>query len=58
MVSDDSEPTFSATFTSMLTSLRPDRALASKKVDSPRELFKHQYVDVDILSSVDYLMNL
>jgi hypothetical protein len=42
-ISDDSEPTLAATFGSLLTSLRPDRALASRPVDPPRELFKNQY---------------
>lgn len=41
-ISDDSGPTLAATFGSILTSLRPDRVLASKVVDPPRELFKNQ----------------
>lgn len=41
-ISDDSEPTLATTFGSLLISLRPDRALASKPLDPPRELFKNQ----------------
>ncbi|KAG9222529.1 hypothetical protein CCMSSC00406_0002864 [Pleurotus cornucopiae] len=39
-VSDDSPPTFTSTLASMVISMRPDRALASKPLDPPRELFK------------------
>jgi hypothetical protein len=41
-ISDDSPPTMAATLGSLLTSLRPDRALSSRPVDPPRELFKNQ----------------
>ncbi|KAL0579454.1 hypothetical protein V5O48_002560 [Marasmius crinis-equi] len=39
---DEAEPTFSSSLGSFLASMRPDRALASKPVDPPRELFKDQ----------------
>ncbi|KAA1467980.1 DUF1741-domain-containing protein [Dentipellis sp. KUC8613] len=41
-ISDDSPPTIASTLGSFLTSLRPDRMLASKPIDPPRELFKNQ----------------
>jgi len=28
-----------------MTSLRPDRAFSATPVDTPKELFKHQFVD-------------
>ncbi|KIM88668.1 hypothetical protein PILCRDRAFT_24417, partial [Piloderma croceum F 1598] len=48
-ISNDSEPTLAATFGSFLTSLRPDRALASKPVDPPRELFKNQPIEAIVV---------
>lgn len=41
-ISDDSPPTLAASLGSFFTALRPDRALATKPVDPPRELFKNQ----------------
>lgn len=43
-ISDDSVPTFVKSVGTLITSLRPDRALASQPLDPPRELFKNQYV--------------
>ena len=43
-IQDDSPPTFAGSLGSILSSLRPDRALASKPIDPPRELFKNQCV--------------
>ncbi|KII94087.1 hypothetical protein PLICRDRAFT_50074 [Plicaturopsis crispa FD-325 SS-3] len=48
-ISDDSPPTLATTFGSLLTSLRPDRALASKPVDPPRELFKNQPIEATVV---------
>ncbi|KAG8219513.1 hypothetical protein J3R82DRAFT_462 [Butyriboletus roseoflavus] len=41
-ISDDSIPTFAKTVGTLITSLRPDRALSSQPVDPPREMFKNQ----------------
>ncbi|KAG9314057.1 hypothetical protein JVU11DRAFT_4836 [Chiua virens] len=41
-ISDDSIPTFAKTIGILITSLRPDRALSSRPLDPPRELFKNQ----------------
>lgn len=44
-ISDDSvSPSFKLTFESIFSSLRPDRALSSVRVDPPRELLKNQCV--------------
>jgi hypothetical protein len=43
-ISDDSPPTMSSMIGSFVSSLRPDRALSSTPVDTPKELFKNQYV--------------
>ncbi|KAI0052510.1 hypothetical protein FA95DRAFT_1675192 [Auriscalpium vulgare] len=48
-ISDDSPPTMASTLGSFLTSLRPDRALASTQVDPPRELFKNQPIEACIV---------
>ncbi|OBZ78701.1 putative glycine dehydrogenase (decarboxylating), mitochondrial [Grifola frondosa] len=48
-ISDDSPPTFGSAFGSFLSSLRPDRALASKPVDPPRELFKNQPIEACVI---------
>ncbi|TFK56653.1 DUF1741-domain-containing protein [Heliocybe sulcata] len=44
-IMDDSEPTFMSSVGTLITSLRPDRALAAKPVDPPRELFKDQPIE-------------
>lgn len=41
-ISDDSPPTMVTALGAFMTSLRPDRALASTPVDPPRELFKNK----------------
>lgn len=41
-ISDDSIPTFAKTVGTLITSLRPDRALSSQPLDPPRELLKNQ----------------
>lgn len=43
-ISDDSPPTMVTALGAFMTSLRPDRALASTPVDPPRELFKNKCV--------------
>ena len=43
-IMDDSPPTLATSFGSLVAALRPDRALSATPVDSPRELFKHQWV--------------
>ncbi|KAG6380882.1 hypothetical protein JVT61DRAFT_5273 [Boletus reticuloceps] len=56
-VSDDSNPTFAKTIGTLITSLRPDRALSSQPVDPPRELFKNQPIEasVSLLPLFEYL---
>ncbi|KAG5220686.1 Chromatin structure-remodeling complex protein [Salix suchowensis] len=54
-VSDDSPPTFTSTLASMVVSMRPDRALASKPLDPPRELFKSLTNPTFNLVLIDYL---
>ncbi|KAF5368476.1 hypothetical protein D9758_002263 [Tetrapyrgos nigripes] len=46
---DDVTPTFVSTLGYVFTSLRPDRALASKPVDPPRELFKEQPIEACVI---------
>ncbi|EEB97460.1 hypothetical protein MPER_03219 [Moniliophthora perniciosa FA553] len=46
---DEPAPTFSITLGSLLTSMRPDRALASTPVDPPRELFKNQPIEACVV---------
>ncbi|KAL0951542.1 hypothetical protein HGRIS_008226 [Hohenbuehelia grisea] len=48
-ISDDSPPTFASSLSSMMLSLRPDRALASKDIDPPRELFKNQPIEATVV---------
>ncbi|KAI0734702.1 hypothetical protein C8Q72DRAFT_770467 [Fomitopsis betulina] len=48
-ISDDSPPSFSATFGSFLSSMRPDRALSSTPMDIPRELFKDQPIEACVI---------
>ena|SRR6266702_4984453 len=43
-ISDDSPPTMSSMIGSFMSSLRPDRAFSSTPVNTPKELFKDQYV--------------
>ena len=43
-ISDDSPPTMSSMIGSFVSSLRPDRAFSSTPVNTPKELFKDQYV--------------
>ncbi|KAG0707480.1 hypothetical protein DFH29DRAFT_627107 [Suillus ampliporus] len=56
-ISDDSIPTFAKSFGALLTSLRPDRALAGQPLDPPRELFKNQPIEatVSLLSVFEFL---
>jgi hypothetical protein len=44
VISDDSPPTMSSMIGSFVSSLRPDRAFSSTPVNTPKELFKNQYV--------------
>ncbi|KZT30822.1 hypothetical protein NEOLEDRAFT_1053272, partial [Neolentinus lepideus HHB14362 ss-1] len=44
-IMDDSQPTFMGSVGALFTSFRPDRALAAKPVDLPRELFKDQPIE-------------
>ncbi|KAI0801082.1 hypothetical protein C8Q74DRAFT_1240211 [Fomes fomentarius] len=46
---DDSPPTLTTSLGSFLSSLRPDRALASKPVDPPRKLFKNQPIEACVI---------
>ncbi|RDX51061.1 DUF1741-domain-containing protein [Lentinus brumalis] len=46
---DDSPPTLTASFGSFLSYLRPDRALASKPVDPPREVFRNQPIEACVI---------
>ncbi|KAI0375187.1 hypothetical protein BV20DRAFT_934181 [Pilatotrama ljubarskyi] len=46
---DDSPPTLTATFGSLLSALRPDRALAAKPADPARELFKNQPIEACVI---------
>ncbi|KAH9898211.1 hypothetical protein C8Q73DRAFT_834250 [Cubamyces lactineus] len=48
-ISDDSPPSLSSTFGSLLLALRPDRALATKPVDPPRELFENQPIEACVI---------
>ncbi|KAI0654234.1 hypothetical protein C8Q70DRAFT_1048092 [Cubamyces menziesii] len=48
-ISDDSSPSLTSTFGSLLSALRPDRALAAKPVDPPRELFKNQPIEACVI---------
>jgi len=43
-ISDDSPPSLTTALGSVIASLRPDRALATKIIDPSRELFKNQWV--------------
>ncbi|KAH0838024.1 hypothetical protein J3R83DRAFT_6264 [Lanmaoa asiatica] len=47
-ISDDSTPTFAKTVGTLITSLRPDRALSSQPLDPPRELFKNQPIEASV----------
>uniref|UniRef100_A0A0W0FAR2 Putative conserved protein UP6 n=1 Tax=Moniliophthora roreri TaxID=221103 RepID=A0A0W0FAR2_MONRR len=51
---DEPAPTFTTTLGSLLASMRPDRALASSPVDSPRELFKNQPIEACAILSPIY----
>ena len=55
-ISDDSPPTMSSVIGSFMTSLRPDRAFSSTPVNTPKELFKNQFVDhsLDLSSGPDF----
>ncbi|KAG8830817.1 hypothetical protein FRC17_004184, partial [Serendipita sp. 399] len=44
-IQDDAPPTLASTFGSFLTALRPDRALSSTPVETPKELFKDQPIE-------------
>ncbi|KAI0756821.1 hypothetical protein C8Q80DRAFT_1091494 [Daedaleopsis nitida] len=46
---DDSPQTLTASFGSLLSSLRPDRAFASTPVDPPRELFKNSPIEACVI---------
>ncbi|KAI0068085.1 DUF1741-domain-containing protein [Artomyces pyxidatus] len=46
---DDSPPTMASAFGSFMSSLRPDRALASTQVDPPKELFKNQPIEACVV---------
>ncbi|CCM03132.1 uncharacterized protein FIBRA_05253 [Fibroporia radiculosa] len=48
-ISDDSPQTLGTAFGSLLSSLRPDRALSAKPIDTPRELFKHQPIEACVV---------
>ncbi|KDQ63275.1 hypothetical protein JAAARDRAFT_147418 [Jaapia argillacea MUCL 33604] len=48
-ISDDSPPTLLASFGTFMTSLRPDRALSSTPIDTPRELFKNQPIEASLI---------
>ncbi|KAH9982834.1 hypothetical protein BGW80DRAFT_47909 [Lactifluus volemus] len=48
-ISDDSPPTMSSMIGSFVSSLRPDRALSSTPVDTPKELFKNQPIEACII---------
>ncbi|KAI8990450.1 hypothetical protein BD414DRAFT_413658 [Trametes punicea] len=48
-ISDDSPPSFNVTFGFLLSALRPDRALATNPVDTPRELFKNQPIEACVI---------
>ncbi|KIJ66287.1 hypothetical protein HYDPIDRAFT_174431 [Hydnomerulius pinastri MD-312] len=56
-ISDDSIPTFAKSVGTLITSLRPDRALASQPLDPPRELFKNQPIEacVSLLPLFEFL---
>jgi len=43
-ISDDSPPTLVSSMGSLFASLRPDRALSTTPVETPKERFKDQYV--------------
>ncbi|KAF8124450.1 hypothetical protein EV363DRAFT_1177997 [Boletus edulis] len=47
-VSGDSIPTFAKAIGTLITSLRPGRALSSRPVDPPRELLKHQPIEASV----------
>ncbi|KAF8846038.1 hypothetical protein BDN67DRAFT_12014 [Paxillus ammoniavirescens] len=47
-ISDDSIPTFAKTVGTLITSLRPDRALSSQPLTPPRELFKSQPIEASV----------
>ncbi|KAF9225457.1 hypothetical protein BS17DRAFT_599432 [Gyrodon lividus] len=47
-ISDDSIPTFAKTVGTLITSLRPDRALSSQPLSPPRDLFKKQPIEASI----------
>ncbi|KAK0465598.1 uncharacterized protein EV420DRAFT_1515077 [Desarmillaria tabescens] len=46
---DDVSPALASAFGSLISSLRPDRALASTPVDPPRELFKNQPIENTVI---------
>ncbi|EIW64282.1 uncharacterized protein TRAVEDRAFT_33082 [Trametes versicolor FP-101664 SS1] len=48
-IQDDSPPTLTTSFGSMFSALRPDRVLASKPVDLPREVFKSQPIEACVI---------
>ncbi|EIM92219.1 uncharacterized protein STEHIDRAFT_70825 [Stereum hirsutum FP-91666 SS1] len=56
-ISDDSPPTMVTALGAFMTSLRPDRALASTPVDPPRELFKNKPIEacVVLLSIYEFM---
>ncbi|KAG7452321.1 DUF1741-domain-containing protein [Guyanagaster necrorhizus] len=46
---DDVSPALTSTFSTLIASLQPHRALASTPVDPPRELFKNQPMEATII---------
>ncbi|KAF9270606.1 hypothetical protein L218DRAFT_914759 [Marasmius fiardii PR-910] len=48
-IHNDEPESFTSTLSSFLTSMRPDRALASTPVDPPRELFKNQPIEACVV---------
>ncbi|KAK0208779.1 hypothetical protein DFS33DRAFT_473524 [Desarmillaria ectypa] len=46
---DDTSPSLASTFGALISSLRPDRVLASTPVDPPRELFKNQPIEATVI---------
>lgn len=48
-IQDDAPPTIVSSFGTFLTALRPDRALSSTPVETPRELFKDQPIEAAVM---------
>jgi hypothetical protein len=46
-IQDDAPPSMISTFGNLLTALRPDKALLSAPIETPREMFKDQYVHIE-----------